>query len=69
VTLALAVELVVLLALAVGWTLAGGDPLGRAGYGLVGAAALVPVVLVGVVVAVAARTGPIPEHNRPRRSA
>jgi uncharacterized membrane protein YoaK (UPF0700 family) len=40
VTLALAVELVALLALAVGWTLAGGDPVGGAEYGLVGVAAL-----------------------------
>jgi uncharacterized membrane protein YoaK (UPF0700 family) len=40
VTLALAVELVALLAMAVGWALAGEDPAGAAEYGLVGVAAL-----------------------------
>jgi uncharacterized membrane protein YoaK (UPF0700 family) len=40
VTLTLAVELIALLAMAVGWALAGEDPAGGAEYGLVGAAAL-----------------------------
>jgi uncharacterized membrane protein YoaK (UPF0700 family) len=40
VTLALAVELVALLALAAGWALAGEDPVGSAEYGLIGASAL-----------------------------
>jgi uncharacterized membrane protein YoaK (UPF0700 family) len=138
VTLTLGVELIVLGALAAGWALEGGDPAGRAEYGLIGvaalamglqsaavrqlgvggvattymtgtitgllaglalggglrggrlrqggvvlalvggavagaavlgeaggAAALIPVVLVAVVVAVAARARPVPEHSRP----
>lgn len=40
VTLALAVELIVLLAVAAGWALAGGDPAGGAEYGLAGVLAM-----------------------------